>query len=70
MDQLGHDLAAVVAATAPTGPLVLGGHSMGGMTVMAYAGQHPDAVTARARGIGLVSTSAGLTTASRERRNS
>ncbi|MGN6610193.1 MAG: alpha/beta fold hydrolase [Angustibacter sp.] len=56
---LGDDLAAVVAAVAPTGPLVLGGHSMGGMTVMAYAGTHPDDVRARVRGVALVSTSAG-----------
>ena len=59
IEQLGHDLAAVIAATAPTGPLLLGGHSMGGMTVMAYAGQRPDEVAARVRGVGLVSTSAG-----------
>ncbi len=59
IEQLGHDLAAVIAATAPTGPLVLGGHSMGGMTVMAYAGQHPAEVASRVRGVGLVSTSAG-----------
>jgi pimeloyl-ACP methyl ester carboxylesterase len=56
---LGDDLAAVVAAVAPTGPLVLGGHSMGGMTVMAYAGTHADELRARVRGIALVSTSAG-----------
>ncbi|MGN6300531.1 MAG: alpha/beta fold hydrolase [Angustibacter sp.] len=56
---LGDDLAAVVAAVAPTGPLVLGGHSMGGMTVMAYAGTHADDVRARVRGVALVSTSAG-----------
>ena len=57
--QLGTDLATVLAATAPEGPLVLGGHSMGGMTVMAYAGQHPDVVTHRVRGVGFVATSAG-----------
>jgi pimeloyl-ACP methyl ester carboxylesterase len=56
---LGDDLAAVIAAVAPTGPLVLGGHSMGGMTVMAYAGTHPGDVRARVRGVALVSTSAG-----------
>ncbi len=56
---LGDDLAAVIDAVAPSGPLVLGGHSMGGMTVMAYAGRHPDAVRARVRGVAFVSTSAG-----------
>jgi len=58
IDQLADDLAEVVAATAPTGPLVLGGHSMGGMTLMALAERHPD-VVARARGIALVSTASG-----------
>src|SRR5262249_3085889 len=32
--QLGRDLAAVLAATAPGGPVVLVGHSMGGMAIM------------------------------------
>ncbi|QJY44914.1 alpha/beta fold hydrolase [Pseudonocardia broussonetiae] len=58
LDQLADDLAAVVAATAPTGPLVLAGHSMGGMTLMALAERHPD-VVARAAGIGLVATASG-----------
>jgi pimeloyl-ACP methyl ester carboxylesterase len=56
---LGDDLAAVVQAVAPVGPLVLGGHSMGGMTVMAYCGTHPGDVRDRVRGVALVSTSAG-----------
>ena len=34
IDQVGADLAAVLDAVAPTGPLVLIGHSMGGMTIM------------------------------------
>ena len=37
IDQLGRDLAAVIEATATTGPIILVGHSMGGMTVMSYA---------------------------------
>ncbi len=56
---LGDDLAAVVDVVAPEGPLVLGGHSMGGMTVMAYAGLHPEAFRARVSGVVLVSTSSG-----------
>lgn len=55
---LADDLAAVVEALAPTGPLVLGGHSMGGMTVLAYAGRHPSVVRDRVRGVALVSTTA------------
>jgi pimeloyl-ACP methyl ester carboxylesterase len=58
IDQLADYLAEVVAATAPTGPLVLAGHSMGGMTLMALAERHPD-VVARAGGLALVSTASG-----------
>lgn len=58
LDQLADDLAQVVATAAPTGPLVLAGHSMGGMTLMALAERHPD-VVARAAGIALVATAAG-----------
>lgn len=58
LDQLADDLADVLATYAPTGPLVLVGHSMGGMTLMALAERHPD-VVARAAGIGLVATAAG-----------
>ncbi|MHA6780502.1 alpha/beta fold hydrolase [Pseudonocardia saturnea] len=58
LDQLADDLAHVIAQTAPAGPLVLGGHSMGGMTLMALAERHPD-VVARAAGIALVATAAG-----------
>ena len=58
IDQLADDLAAVIAAVAPEGPLVLAGHSMGGMAIMALAERHPG-VAARAQGIGLVATAAG-----------
>ena len=57
--QLGRDLAAVLEATCPTGPVVLFGHSMGGMSVMSYAGQHPDVVRDRVLAVALVSTSPG-----------
>jgi pimeloyl-ACP methyl ester carboxylesterase len=56
---LGDDLAAVLDVVAPLGPVVLGGHSMGGMTVMAYAGLHSDDFRSRVVGTVLVSTSAG-----------
>ena len=58
IDQLADDLAAVVTETAPDGPLVLAGHSMGGMTLMALAERHPD-VVARASGVALVATASG-----------
>ena len=55
---LGDDLAAVLDVVAPHGPVVLGGHSMGGMTAMAYAGLHPADFRSRVVGVVLVSTSA------------
>lgn len=59
IDQLGHDLDAVIRALAPEGPLVLMGHSMGGMTIMALADQNPALFAERVAGVALVSTSAG-----------
>ena len=56
--QLGHDLAAVLDAVAPDGPVVLVGHSMGGMTVMSLAKERPDLVGTRVVGAVLVATSA------------
>ena len=57
--QLGRDLATVLAATCPSGPVVLVGHSMGGMSVMSYVGQHPDVVRDRVLAVALISTSSG-----------
>lgn len=57
---LADDLVCVIEATAPAGPLVLGGHSMGGMTVLAYAGRHRSAFADRVRGTVLVSTTASV----------
>ena len=57
IEQRADDLRVVIDATAPTGPLVLLGHSMGGMAVMALAEQHPD-VFERVGGVVLASTSA------------
>ncbi|MFE2594886.1 alpha/beta fold hydrolase [Streptomyces sp. NPDC059396] len=59
IDQLGRDLKAVIDAAAPEGPLVLVGHSMGGMTMMALADQFPELVRERVVGIALVGTSSG-----------
>jgi pimeloyl-ACP methyl ester carboxylesterase len=59
VDQLGDDLAAVIDLLAPTGPVVLGGHSMGGMTIMCLAASRPELFGDRVRGVLLVSTSAG-----------
>jgi pimeloyl-ACP methyl ester carboxylesterase len=59
MEQLGNDLAAVLAARVPRGPVVLVGHSMGGMTVMALAAVHPELFGDRVVGVVLMSTSSG-----------
>lgn len=59
IDQLGDDLFAVLQQVAPTGPIVLVGHSMGGMTVMALAIEHPELFGDRVRGVALLSTSSG-----------
>ena len=59
IDQLGRDLAAVVDAVAPTDRVVLAGHSMGGMSVLALARQHPEWFGTRVAGVFLVATSAG-----------
>jgi len=59
IDQLGEDLALVLDEVAPTGPVVLIGHSMGGMTIMALAERHPEWFGSRIVGVGLLQTSAG-----------
>lgn len=68
--RLGGDLARVLAAAAPSGPLVLGGHSMGGMSVMAWSGMHPDRFAERVTGTLLVSTAAGRLAEVHRRRRS
>lgn len=59
IDQLGADLATVIDHVAPTGRLVLVGHSMGGMTVMHLAARRPELFQDRVKGVVLVSTSLG-----------
>jgi pimeloyl-ACP methyl ester carboxylesterase len=59
IDQLGADLHEVLMATAPGDtPVVLVGHSMGGMTVMALADQHPELFGSKVIGAVLISTAA------------
>jgi pimeloyl-ACP methyl ester carboxylesterase len=66
IEQLGHDLYSVIDQLVPTGPIVLVGHSMGGMTVMALADRHPELFpaaagrdVARVRSVVLINTSSG-----------
>ena len=57
--QLAADLEAVIDQTTPTGPIVLVGHSMGGMTIQALAALRPDLFETRIKGVVLVCTSSG-----------
>jgi pimeloyl-ACP methyl ester carboxylesterase len=59
LERLGHGLKRVIDETVPDGPIVLIGHSMGGMTIMALAELYPDLFGERVKGVVLVSTSAG-----------
>jgi pimeloyl-ACP methyl ester carboxylesterase len=56
--QLGQDLETVLAVTAPRGPIVLVGHSMGGMTVLSHARQQPRLYGSRIVGAALISSAA------------
>ncbi|MGW0038876.1 alpha/beta fold hydrolase [Gordonia sp. NPDC003376] len=60
MDQLVADLREVVRAVAPAGPVVLVGHSMGGMALMGLARRNPElfAADGRIAGVALVATAA------------
>ncbi|WP_032756404.1 alpha/beta fold hydrolase [Streptomyces alboviridis] len=59
IDQLGRDLKAVIDAAAPEGRIVLVGHSMGGMTMMALADQYPALIRDRVAAVAFVGTSSG-----------
>jgi len=60
IDRLGADLDLVIKAVAPGDmPVVLVGHSMGGMTIMALAGQKPDLFGTKVVGVTLISSAAG-----------
>lgn len=58
IDRIADDAAAVLRAVAPTGPVVLAGHSMGGMAIMALARRHQHLFEAQGRvvGVALVAT--------------
>jgi len=59
IDRLGEDLRTVLDALVPEGPIVLVGHSMGGMTVLSLADRHPQLFGSRIVGVALLATSAG-----------
>ena len=59
IDQLASDLAEVLTALRVTGPLTLAGHSMGGMTALAYFGRPASKRPVEPQGLVLVGTAAG-----------
>jgi pimeloyl-ACP methyl ester carboxylesterase len=60
IDRTARDLGLVLDAVVPAGrPVVLAGHSMGGMTIMALARQRPELFGTRVVGAFLLATSAG-----------
>jgi pimeloyl-ACP methyl ester carboxylesterase len=54
--QLGQDLETVLQVMVPRGPIVLVGHSMGGMTVLSHARQFPKQYRSRIVGAALISS--------------
>jgi pimeloyl-ACP methyl ester carboxylesterase len=56
--QLGMDLETVLQVIAPRGPIVVVGHSMGGMTVLSHARQYPHHYGNRICGAALISSAA------------
>ena len=59
LSQLGEALKVVIDKAVPEGPLVLVGHSMGGMTIMAFAERYPELFGVRVVGTVLMATSGG-----------
>jgi pimeloyl-ACP methyl ester carboxylesterase len=61
IDQLGADLHEIISRIAPAGRLVLVGHSMGGMSLLALVDAHPELFgpESRVAGVMLLSTSTG-----------
>ncbi|MGO1055423.1 alpha/beta fold hydrolase [Crossiella sp. CA198] len=59
IEQLADDLAELLVQLVPDGPIVLAGHSMGGMTTMALAQRHPALFAERIAAVALVATASG-----------
>lgn len=59
LQELGEALKALLDEVAPREPVVLIGHSMGGMTIMAFAEQFPELFAERVVGVVLIASSAG-----------
>ena len=59
IEQLARDLATVLETRVPEGPVVLVGHSMGGITIMGLAALRPELFGSRIAAVALLSTSSG-----------
>lgn len=59
IDALAEALRTVLAETVGSDPVILVGHSMGGMTIMALAERYPELFGTQVVGVALISTSAG-----------
>ncbi|KQZ75337.1 alpha/beta fold hydrolase [Nocardioides sp. Root151] len=59
IEQLAQDLREVLDQVVPHGRVVLVGHSMGGMSIVALAEVHPELFGDRIAGVALISTTAG-----------
>ena len=58
LQAMGEDLNAVLDAAFPEGPVVLAGHSMGGMAILAFAEAHPEEFGSRVAGVIMADTAA------------
>lgn len=58
LEALGRDVEAVLDAEAPSGPVALIGHSLGGMTVLSFAAAFPDEFGGRVQAVVLANTAA------------
>ena len=59
IDQLADDVAAVIRDLVPKGPIILVGHSLGGMAIMQLAAARPELFGKRIVGVVLIATSSG-----------
>jgi pimeloyl-ACP methyl ester carboxylesterase len=59
IEQAADDLAELITDRVSSGPIVLVGHSMGGMAAMALVERHPGLFASRIAAVGLVATSSG-----------
>lgn len=59
IDQCARDLLRILEVITHDDPVVLIGHSMGGMTILSLAQQHPEMFGTKIVGVGLIGTTAG-----------